>query len=949
MSDGPPTPTSRTESTQPLLEIVQQLALELHPQRPFQSGITLDSSLERDLGFDSLGRMELLERLERAFGIRLPEQRVALAESPRDLWQALRQAHPATAASGVADLFPALPEAGVGIPVSATTLLDVLDWHAQQHPQRLHIALYDDTDHLQELTYTALHTAAVAVAAALQGRGLQPGQTVALMLPTSQEFFLGFYGVLLAGAIPVPIYPPARPSQLEEHLQRQRRILENAAAVMLLTVPEARALARLLSAQVPTLRQVLTVPELREAGGTYDRPVIQAHDTALLQYTSGSTGNPKGVILSHANLLANLQAMGQAVQIQAHDVFVSWLPLYHDMGLIGAWLGSLLYACPLVLMSPLAFLARPARWLQAIHRHRGTLSAGPNFAYELCLRRITDRELDGVDLSSWRVAFNGAEPVSAATIQRFSARFAAYGFRPEAMAPVYGLAEAALGVAFPPLGQLPSIDRIQRDPFMRSGQALPAQADDPTALHFVTCGQALPGYQIRLLDAAGHELGERQEGRLEFQGPSTTSGYFRNPDATRQLFHGAWLDSGDMAYTVGSLVYLTGRAKDMIIRAGRNIYPHEVEEAVGNIPGLRRGCVAVFGSPDPATGTERLVVLAETRQTEPAALAQLRQQVETVATDLLGTPPDDVVLAPPGNVLKTSSGKIRRAASRERYEQGDIGTRPRALWWQMLRLLWASLVPQVRRLGQALAASLYAAYLWALCAALVPVAWLLVALIPQRRWCQAILRGSMRLLLRLARIPVTVTGLDNVPAQGPYVLVANHASYLDGPVLYAVLPGGVCYVVKRELAAHWVLRLLLQRIGAVFVERFDVQQGVQDTARLVQAVRQGQSLVLFPEGTFGRVPGLQTFRLGAFVVAAQAGVPVIPLSLCGTRAVLRAEQWFPRYGRLHVHIGPPLSPGGTDWAAAVALREAARRWIAQTCGEPDALRHAPPADEPIVL
>src|SRR2546425_3790075 len=675
---------------QTLLAVVQQLVIELHPHKHNALTVTLDSALERDLGFDSLGRMELLLRLERAFGVQLPEQVLATAEVLRDLVEAVHRV-----SIGTALRIPTAVETGVsaavdGIPAGATTLIEVLDWHARVHPQRRHITLYVEDEHAEEITYAGLHASAEAVAAGLQARGLQPGQTVALMLPTSRDFFSGFYGIVLAGGIPVPIYPPARLSQLEEHLRRQMRILSNAGVVMLLTVPEAKPLARLLSVQVEGLRRVVTVPELSADGGTAGRPLVQAHDIAFLQYTSGSTGNPKGVMLTHANLLANLQAMAQVVQITSTDVFVSWLPLYHDMGLIGAWLGSLYYAYPLVLMSSLAFLARPARWLWAIHTYRGTLSAGPNFAYELCVRRLEDRDLEGLDLSSWRVAFNGAEPVSAATLARFTARFSKYGFRPEAMAPVYGLAEAALGVAFPPVGRAPHIDHIKREPFMRSGRAVPAEAHDATALHFVSCGQPLPGYQIRVVDATGHEVSERQEGRLEFQGPSTTSGYFHNPEATGRLFHGAWLDSGDLAYMVGNTVYLTGRAKDIIIRAGRNIYPHELEEAIGDIAGLRRGCVAVFGSPDPVTGTERLVVLAETRQTDTDVLVQLRNQVEVTVTDLLGTPPDDVVLAPPGSVMKTSSGKLRRAASRERYEQGDLGKRPRAVWWQLTRLALAS-------------------------------------------------------------------------------------------------------------------------------------------------------------------------------------------------------------------------------------------------------------------
>lgn len=932
---SPPDSTAQT-----VLKIVQQLALELHPHQSKTLTFTLDSSLERDLGFDSLGRMELLLRLERALGVRLSEQVLATAETPRDLLHALQAASATPAARLVTAVGSGALAAVAGPPTHATTLVDVLAWHASHQPQRRHIALYVDDEHLDEITYAALYESATAVAAGLQERDLQPGQTVALMLPTSRDFFVGFYGIVLAGGIPVPLYPPARLAQLEEHLRRQVGILNNAEAVLLVTVPEAQALGRLLRAHVATLRGVVTVPELAAARGAPLRPLLQGHDIAVLQYTSGSTGSPKGVILTHANLLANLRAMGQVVQITSTDVFVSWLPLYHDMGLIGAWLGSLYYAYPLVLMSPLAFLARPARWLWAIHTHRGTLSAGPNFAYELCVRRIEDRDLEGLDLSSWRLAFNGAEPVSAATLLRFTARFTKYGFRAEAMAPVYGLAEAALGVAFPPLGRAPHIDAIQREPFMRSGRALPAEAQDPTALHFVACGQPLPGYQIRIVDATGHEVGERQEGRLEFQGPSATRGYFHNPEATARLFHGPWLDSGDMAYMVGNTVYLTGRAKDIIIRAGRNIYPQELEEAIGDIPGVRRGCVAVFGSPDPVLGTERLVVLAETRETAPEPLAQLRAQIEAVAMDLLGTPPDDVVLAPPGSVLKTSSGKLRRAASRERYEQGALGRRSPAVWWQLVRLAGASVLPQVRRWQRGAVAVLYAAYVWTLCGLTLPIVWAIVALLPQRTWCQTVLRATVRLLLRLSGTPLTVHGLEHLPRHGPYIIAVNHASYLDGAILLAALPVDVRFVAKQELETQCLPRVLLRRLGTQFVERFDVQRSLQDTARLLQAVRQGQALVFFPEGTFARVPGLQAFRMGAFVIAAQAQVPIVPVGLSGTRTMLRAGQWFPRRGTLRVTIAAPIHPQGTDWSAAVALRDAVRAQITRSCGEPDTVHQS---------
>ena len=584
MPETPPAghqPASPDVKAIAILDMLQQLIAEVRPHQRTQVQITLDSALDRDLGLDSLGKTELFLRLEHLFAVHLPEHLLATVETPRDLLQAV-QSLPAAEPYVLESKVRYTPHVETSdVPLTAATLVDVLDWHVQHHPKRTHIVLYNDADTTQDMNYGALYDEAVSVATGLQAQGLLPGQTVALMLPTSREFFTSFYGVLLAGGIPVPLYPPARLSHIEDHLRRQVNILSNAAATLLLTIPEAKTLGRLLRAHVETLRSVVTVPELATVHGEYTRPRIQAHDIAFLQYTSGSTGTPKGVILTHANLLANIRAMGQVMQMTSTDVFVSWLPLYHDMGLIGAWLGSLYYAALLVLMSPLTFLARPARWLWAIHTHHGTLSAGPNFAYDLCTRRLDDHDLQGLDLSSWRWAFNGAEPVSVETVRRFSERFATYGFQAESMTPVYGLAEVSLGLAFPPHRHGVHCDRIQREPFMRSGKAVAAAADDATALQFVTCGQPLPGYQLRIVDATGYEVAERQEGRLEFQGPSATSGYFRNPQATEALLHGAWLDSGDRAYMAEGNLYLTGRVKDVIIRAGRNIYPHELEEAIG--------------------------------------------------------------------------------------------------------------------------------------------------------------------------------------------------------------------------------------------------------------------------------------------------------------------------------------------------------------------------------
>jgi 1-acyl-sn-glycerol-3-phosphate acyltransferase len=918
-------------SAERVLEVVRAFAAELRGGAV--PALHLDSRLDRDLGLDSLSRAQLVLELERALGLSLPEAAAADAQTPRDLLRAARAAAPPGAVRPAPERprAPAL-EAVAEAPDAARSLVEVLDWHVAAHPDRPHVRLLEGNGETV-VTYRNLRERAGRLAGGLVARGVAPGQAVAIMLPTGVDYLASFFGVLLAGGVPVPIYPPARPAQIEDHLRRHAGILANARAALLVTVPEARAVSRLLVAHVEGLKGIAAPAELDAEAAPAAAPPPE--ETALLQYTSGSTGRPKGVVLTHANLLANIRAMGRALEADSTDVCVSWLPLYHDMGLIGAWLGSLYHAVPLVLMSPLAFLARPGRWLWAVHHHRGTVSAAPNFAYELCLRKVTEAEVEGLDLSSWRIAANGAEPVSPETVGRFCERFAPYGFKAGAMTPVYGLAECSVGLAFPPLGRGARVDRVEREAFTRDGVAEPAGADDATALAFVSAGYPLSGHQVRIADEDGRELPERREGRLQFRGPSATGGYFRNPEATRALLAGDWLDSGDLAYVAGGEVFITARAKDVIIRAGRNIYPHELDEAVGAVPGVRKGCVVTFAARDPRTRTERLVILAETRETDAGPRAALRTRITAVAADLLGEPPDEVVLAPPHTVLKTSSGKIRRADSRRLYEAGKVGARQRGVPWQLTRLLLAAVLPELRRLRRRALERLYAGWAWVVAVGVGGATWLgvLAAPGPGARWRLA--RAGSRALAWLSGTPLHVEGLVHLPREGGFVAVANHSSYLDGYVLTAALPVPVGFVAKAELAASYPVRALLGRLGAQYVERFDFQRGVEDARRLAAVAAAGRPLLFFPEGTFQRMPGLQPFQMGAFVAAAEAGVPVVPVAVRGTRSMLREGSWFPRRGRLRVTVCPPVQPEGAGWEDAVALRDAARKALLARIGEPD--------------
>ena len=924
-----------------LLLVIKSLVAEVHPRQPTSKLIFIDSSFEKDLSLDSLTRVELISRVEKHFNIALPERIYAEAETARDLLRAIQSYEaPATTLHSKNILQPIEVDDIKAVPDEALTLIDVLNWHVKTHQNRAHIQFYTDEGDGEAITFSQLKNAANNLATSLHQRGLEPAEPVALMLPTGPDYFYSFFGILLAGGIPVPIYPPARPSQLEDHMQRHVRILKNCLAKIFITVPEAKGIAHLLKSQVPNLQHIISTTELLSSSMPSTLPARSTNDIAFIQYTSGSTGEPKGVVLTHANLLANIRTMGQTMNVNSKDVFVSWLPLYHDMGLIAAWLGSLYFAVLFVVMPPLSFLARPERWLWAIHRYHGTLSASPNFGYEYCLRRLTDEDLKGLNLSSWRAAFNGAEAVSPETITKFSQRFESFGFNKKAMTPVYGLAESSVGLAFPPLNRGPVIDSVERSTFMHSGIARPTQDDNEHALKFISNGQPLPQHQIRVIDPAGHELPERHEGRLEFQGPSSTSGYYRDAKKTQSLFDDDWLDTGDLAYIANGELFVTGRIKDIIIKAGRNIYPHELEEAVGNVSGIRTGRVAVFGSKDERSKTERLIVMAETYCKSNDELEKLLTEINELTIDLTGTPPDDVVLAPPGTVLKTSSGKIRRAASRALFEKGGINKTQSSAYWQIVRITFASILPQFRRMLHYAKTIVYAVYCWLIYFILASIVWFSTMFLPgfPLRW--SIAKNCARLFAKATAIQISVNGIENIPVDGnPYVLVSNHASYLDSYALLATLPGYIRFIAKAELTKYFYNRIPLKHIHTEFVDRDDTSKSVEDTHRLSKILTAGNALMFFAEGTFTRAPGLRSFHLGAFTVAAEAKVPVIPVAIRGTRSILRSESWFPHHGSIHIDIGEAITPtyknGDDFWHEAIDLRNRSREFILRHCGEPD--------------
>jgi 1-acyl-sn-glycerol-3-phosphate acyltransferase len=631
--------------------------------------------------------------------------------------------------------------------------------------------------------------------------------------------------------------------------------------------------------------------------------------------------------------MANIRAAAAACALTHADVLVSWLPLYHDMGLIGGWLMPFYFGVPTVLMSPLAFLSRPLRWPSALTEYRATCSIAPNFAFDLCVKRIDEQAVGGLDLHRVRAILNGSEPILPATLDRFVARFGPAGFRREALFCAYGLAENMVAVTFPPVSRAPRIDRIHRVTFEAEGRAVPTTGREDV-LEFVGCGHAVPGHEVRVVDEHEHPVAERQQGTIQFRGPSSFKGYFRRPEATAAVKReGGWVDTGDLGYLVDGELFITGRVKDLIIKGGRNYYPHEIEEAAATVEGIRQGCVAAFAVRDETAGTEQIVVVAETRERDALAREMLVGRVIEAVATRVSVPPDRVVLVSPGAVPKTSSGKIQRRESHRLYlagaldkAHGSVARQAAGLW---LRSLPARAGQLARRVGRAI----YGGYATAAIVVVCCVALLVGRVFPPGRALRRLARFEARLALGSAGLLPRGHGLERIP-EGAAILVANHAGYLDFLVCAAALPAGIRFVIKGELRDATLVGPVLRRVGHVFLDRHSTARSLADLDAVVELVRAGQRVVLFPEGTFSADVGMRPFKLGAFRLACETGAPVVPVAIRGSRKALRDGTWLPRHVPIEVEVLAPIRPEGKEIADIVRLRDRSADAIAERIDEP---------------
>ncbi|MEZ5352422.1 MAG: AMP-binding protein [Bryobacteraceae bacterium] len=844
---------------QQIVEIVRELLIEQGKDRA-AANLSAKSSFQKDLGLASLDLVELVVRCETRLEMQIPDEIAEQADTPAGWAKAIRDGADSTAAQSAYRIVPPSEEA-IALPAGARNLAEVLYWHADKAHGRVHVHLLEEGKG-QGVTCDRLVETSTRVARGLISLGLVRNDTVAILLPNGADFLDAFFGVTLAGGIPVPVYPPSDPARVAEYVERQVGALQSAGIRFLISFDGLENIARLLRVNVPTLIDITTVEQLREYGMRTSARFPEPSPIALVQYTSGTLGRPRGAVLTHEAVLANVRAIGRALGVRPGDATASWLPLASDLGLVGCWLFSLYHATPLTLISPREFMDRPESWLWAIHDSHATMAAAPNFAYESCVRRAPLWALDGLDLSRWRVAINGGETVQPETMNRFASRFERFGFRRSALTPAYGLSENSVALAIAdPGAEARLVDGVY------------------------SAGPPLEGHEIRVLDEHGVPVPEGVTGRIEFRGASQCYGYYRE-SVISELGRGAnvtdrgagsWQDTGDRGFLRDGEIFLTGRVGDEIIRAGRVLAPQPIERAAGDVLGVVAGAAAAIGVQDRETGSERLVVIVESNADDDFERARVARSVHGAVRAAIGEDPGEVLVIAPGLLPRTSNGKLRRPEVRRLWAERRLGVPappPRA---QRNALL--------RQNAMALA---------------------------RRTVSRGISKGKDALRLTAARmsaagddpVPVVLDWMGRKPApegtsmQGPVVIVSNRCTKWDALSIVSLVQGPCILAGEEGLAdmPPWASRLLRHRVA-------------RSTEDIRAALRAGTTVILLPDSPLGTTVARCRYRLSALEAAIAEGAPILPFGM----QVIRNQLFF--------RVAEKIRPEGRQ---ARELRQAVR-------------------------
>jgi len=549
----------------------------------------------------------------------------------------------------------------------ATNLVEIIAVPAERYPELTAFRVAQHGCEDEDLTWGQLWRGAGAQATRLRDSGFRQGERAIILAPTSPAFFYSFFGVLLAGGIPTPLAPPTslNGNKLQLYKDYLQAIIADADVAVCLALPKVcEALGPEVAGFSPGTH-VMTAGEVTDGDQGFESVPLEGSTTALIQYTSGSTSLPRGVELTHDNVIANLSAIASTF-MRPDDIGVSWLPLYHDMGLIGTFLAPLYARMPVVLMPPQAFIKDPVLWLQTISDVHATGAVAPNFALGYTVSRVRPEEIPDVRLDSLRLILNGAEPIDADAVQKFEEHLRPLGLQPKTVRPVYGLAESTLAVTFSD-ERVFDVDIIDAEELEVERRAIPGGERTRSV---VSVGRPIVTQEVRIFGEDGEVLPDRRVGEILVRGPSIMKGYFRRTSETEHVLRGGWLHTGDLGYMADGCLYVTGRIKDVIIRHGRNYYPQDLELQVAGIEGIYQGGVVAFAV-DSDSGTT-VVVVAESRVRGAEAQSRLIGEIRLKCHDAVLFGPDNVCFVPPGALPRTTSGKLRRHEAKRLYLQNGF-------------------------------------------------------------------------------------------------------------------------------------------------------------------------------------------------------------------------------------------------------------------------------------